>query len=103
MLKESVKPSKPKRLSVDNFDVYFKAINNPEDSFFQADDDILYFNERFLNDDAQVIFDELNVEITTMEYHKAIAQLKLHRSGGQDGLLNEFFYLWRKPISTIFA
>ena len=91
MLKESVKPSKPKRLSVDNFDVYFKAINNPEDSFFQADDDILYFNERFLNDDAQVIFDELNVEITTREYHKAIAQLKLHRSGGPDGLLNEFF------------
>ena len=35
MLKESVKPSKPKRLSVDNFDVYFKAINNPEDSFFR--------------------------------------------------------------------
>ena len=63
----------------------------------------LYFNERFLNDDAQVIFDELNVEITTREYHKAIAQLKLHRSGGPDGLLNEFFYLWRKPISTIFA
>ena len=51
----------------------------------------LYFNERFLNDDAQVIFDELNVEITTREYHKAIAQLKLHRSGGPDGLLNEFF------------
>ena len=45
MLKESVKPSKPKRLSVDSFDVYFIAINNPEDSFFQADDDILYFNE----------------------------------------------------------
>ena len=36
MLKESVKPSKPKRLSVDNFDVYFKAINNPEDYFFSG-------------------------------------------------------------------
>ena len=31
------------------------------------------------------------MEITTREYHKAIAQLKLHRSGGPDGLLNEFF------------
>ena len=91
LLKESVVSPKPKNISVDLFDKYFKAINNPEDPFFQADDDILYYNERFLNEEAQVMFDELNVDITSNEIQKAISQLKQNRSGGPDGFLNEFF------------
>ncbi|MEW8542097.1 MAG: reverse transcriptase family protein, partial [Candidatus Thiodiazotropha sp.] len=91
LLKESVASSKPKNLTIDIFDKYFKAINNPEDPFFQADEDILYFNDRFVNDEAQVMFDELNVDITSNEIKKAIAQLKQNRSGGPDALLNEFF------------
>lgn len=91
LLKESVTSPKPKLLSVDMFDKYFKAINNPEDPFFQADEDIIYFNERFLNEEAQVLFDELNVDITSNEIQKAISQLKQNRSGGSDGLLNDFF------------
>ena len=91
LLKESVVSPKPKNISVDLFDKYFKAINNPEDPFFQADDDILYYNERFLNEEAQVMFDELNVDITSNEIQKAISQLKQNRSGGPDGFLNELF------------
>ena len=91
LLKESVVSPKPKNISVDLFDKYFKTINNPEDPFFQADDDILYYKERFLNEEAQVMFDESNVDITSNGIQKAISQLKQNRSGGLDGFLNEFF------------
>ena len=49
LLKESVTGPKCSNLSATDFANYFKSINNPNDLFFQADDDILYFNERFLN------------------------------------------------------
>ena len=91
LLKESVSQPKPKSLSANDFDNYFKSINNPEDPFFQPDDDILYFNERFLNSEIQLMFDELNDTITMEEIMKAIRQLKNGRSGGPDKFLNEFF------------
>ena len=75
LLKESVSQPKPKRLSANDFDNYFKSINNPEDPFFQADEDVLYFNERFLNSEIQIMFDELNCTITSDEIKKAIKQL----------------------------
>jgi len=36
-----------------------KTINNPSDPFFNPDEDILYFNERFAKNDFQVMFAEL--------------------------------------------
>ena len=47
LLKESVTRQTSKHPSANDFDKYFKAINNPDSHFFQPDDDILYFNERF--------------------------------------------------------
>ena len=47
LLKSSVAQPKSKNISIVDFEDYFKAINNPEDPFFQPDEDILYFNERF--------------------------------------------------------
>ena len=91
LLKESISQPMPKSLSANDFDNYFKSINNPEDPFFQPDHDILYFNERFLNSDIQLMFDELNDTITMEEIMKAIRQLKNGRSGGPDKFLNEFF------------
>ena len=43
--------------------------------FFQPDDDIIYFNERYLNGEMQIMFDELNVSLTVDEIQKAIGQL----------------------------
>ena len=91
LLKESVSKTKPKKLSATDFEDYFRAINNPDDHFFQPDNDIIDFNERFLNSEIQVMFDELNTVITEEEIRKAIFQLKNGRSGGPDKLLNEFF------------
>ena len=63
LLKDSTTHNNPKNISTENFSEYFKAINNPEDPFFQPDEDIIYFNERFLNSEIQVMFDELNVPL----------------------------------------
>ena len=90
LLKESAR-SKLKNLSADHFDDYFKAINNPNDPFFQPDDDIVYFNEHFLKSEMEIIFDELNITVTETEIRKVIKQLKNGKSGGPDVLLNEFF------------
>lgn len=80
-----------KSLSVNNFTEYFKAINNPDNAFFQPDEEVIYFNERFLNSEIQVMFSELDIEITREEILQSIKQLKNGKSGGPDQLLNEFF------------
>ena len=61
------------------FTLYFKAINDPGDIFFQPDEDIIYFNERYLNGEMQVMFAELNVSLTVDEIQKAIGQLNLKK------------------------
>ena len=91
LLKQSQAGSQTKNLSADIFAEYFKAINDPEGQFYQADDDVLEFNRRFLNSESQVMFAELDVEITTQEIIKGIRELKLGRSGGPDRLINKFF------------
>ena len=47
--------TKKKNITSNSFSEYFKAINNPDDQFFQSDEDIIYFNERFLNTEIQVV------------------------------------------------
>ena len=91
LLKNAVSQPKSKNISITDFENYFKAVNNPDDPFFQPDEDVLYFNERFLNKETQVMFDELNVIITVEEIRRSIYQLKNGRSGGPDKFLNEFF------------
>ena len=54
-------------LSANNLYDYFKAINNPNDRLFQPDDDIIYLNERIVKDEFQVMFHELDVEISMGE------------------------------------
>ena len=91
LLKGVCTPQKSNSLTADMFTLYFKAINDPGDIFFQPDDDIIFFNERYLNGEMQVMFDELNVSLTVDEIQKAIGQLNLRKSCGPDNIINEFF------------
>ena len=91
LLKQSQQSKPSKLLLADTFGQYFKAINDPQSPFYQADEDIIAFNDRFLNSEAQVMFGELDVAITQKEIVKAIKEVKTSRSGGSDRLLNEFF------------
>ena len=45
--------------------------------FVQPDEDILHFNERFLNSETQIMFEELNGIITVEEIQRSINQLKM--------------------------
>ena len=91
ILKESSN-IKTSNININTFEMYFKAINDPADPFFQSDDDILYFNERYFQNELNIMFSELNVEISRFEEERAVQQLKLGRSGGPDLFMNEFIY-----------
>ena len=71
MLKQSTHIKSPD-IPLSSFEVYFKGVNNSEDPFFQADEDIMYYNERFERDEFQVMFHELDADITIAEIKKGI-------------------------------
>ena len=84
--------SQPKcQINISNFEQYFKAVNNPDSGFYQPDDDVLLFNSINLDSEIQVMFDELNLPISSAEIIRACKDLKNNRSGGPDNVLNEFF------------
>ena len=90
-LLKGLSTKKASRLNVSHFEEYFRAINNPDSVFFQPDDDAIDFNERYLNGELQIMFDELNDEISCAEIFKACRELDIGKSGGPDFVLNEFF------------
>ena len=59
--------------------------------FYQIDEDILFYNEQYVRGEFQIMFDELNREISKTELTSAIKQLRNGASAGPDLLLNEFF------------
>jgi hypothetical protein len=91
MLKEVSHVSYPKNITADMFSKYFKAINNPDDPFYQADEDIIYFNDRFMRQELDVMFEELETPMNFDEILKAIKQLRSGASGGSDLIINEIF------------
>jgi len=91
LLKNSSQTKPSQKIKPDTFAEYFNAINNPDDRFYQADEDIIDFNERYLDSEIQIMFDELDSEILETEVLKAIKELKTNSSGGPDLFLNEFF------------
>ena len=90
LLKKVCSSNAPKTLTSQHFADYFKAINNPDSTFFQADDDVLFYNERYVKGELEVMFQELNVEISLNEIRKGVKSLKCGKSSGPDLLLNEF-------------
>ena len=64
-------------------------MNNPEDPFYAPNEDILFFNERYENNEFEIIVEELNISFTQDEILKAIGQLKTNKSSGPDMLINE--------------
>ena len=77
-------------ISSNQFAEYFKAINNPDDIFFQPVEEVIFFQEKFLDIEIQVMFSELDAEISKEEILKSIKQLKNGKNAGPDLLINEF-------------
>ena len=51
---------------------------------------MLYFNERYLDGEMQIMFDELNIPFSCDEIVKACKKLNCGKSAGPDLILNEF-------------
>ena len=51
-------------------------------ALIQVDDEILYFNERYVRGEFQIMFDELNREILKSELLTTIKQLRNDASAG---------------------
>ena len=77
-------------ITINNFESYFKAVNNPLDKFYSPDEDVLYFIERYEKNEFNVMFEELNCNFRNDEILLGLNQLKTGKSAGPDALLNEF-------------
>ena len=82
---------KSSNIQLSCFEQYFNAINNPSDPFYRPDEDIIYFNERYENEEFGIMFDELNVIFSQEEIRRVIHQLRNGKSAGPDKLINEIF------------
>ena len=100
LLKES---AGVKSSDISAFEQYFRAINNPENPFYTPDEHVLFFNERYENNEFEIIFAELNVNFTQEEIMKAITQLKSNKSAGPDMLINEFFIHGKHILASTLA
>ena len=100
LLKQASNINTKQSVTSEQFAQYFKAVNDPNDKFYQADDDVLLFNERYLRGEFQIIFNELNTDISVEEIKTAIKQLRNGASGGPDLWLNEFF---KKSSEILFS
>ena len=69
LLKPTANKNVKHSISSKHFAEYFKAINDPEDRFFQTDDDVLFYNERYVRGELQIMFDELNRDISRDELY----------------------------------
>jgi len=69
-------------LTTCDFQTYFKAANDPESIFYQPDDDVLYFNDRYLNGGLDAMFTELKVPFTIEEHFKTCKNLNIGKSAG---------------------
>ena len=63
MLKESANFKSSSDVNLSMFERYFKAINNSSDPFFTRAK-MIYFNERYVQSELQIMFSELTLEIT---------------------------------------
>ena len=66
MLKE-LAHVKPANIALSSFEEYFKAVNNPPDRVFTPDEDVIHFNERYVNNEFLIMFEELNLNFSQNE------------------------------------
>jgi len=91
MVKGSTNINSKCALSSSDFLKYFKAIHDPDSVFYQPDEDVVFSNDRHLDDDQDVMLSELNVPFYVDEIVNACKKLNSGKSAGSDYWLNELF------------
>ena len=64
---------------ISSFEQYFRYTNNPLDPLYSADADIIHFNERYANEEFNIMFEESNINFSHEEILNSIKQLKLNK------------------------
>ena len=100
LLKQASNVNTKQSVTSEQFAQYFKAVNDPNGKFYKADGDVLLFNERYVRGEFQIIFNELNTDISVEEIKTPIKQLRNGASCGPDLWLNEFF---KKGFEILFS
>ena len=72
LLKQAANLKTKCSIDAKRFSEYFKAISDQNDRFYQLDEDILYFSERYAQGELQVMFEELNLPISIGEIKRAL-------------------------------
>ena len=91
-LLKGTKPRVNTKVSPHELYDYFKNLSMAN---YDVDDVEL---DDMMNDEVVIMFDELNVPFTELEVSDAIKVTKKGKSGGEDLLINEFFYIWFRCI-----
>jgi hypothetical protein len=78
-------------LSSNYFQHYFKVQMILIQTFYQPDEDVLYFNNSYLDGEFNIMFSELNIPFSNPEIIKTCKNLNSWKSAGSYYLLNEIF------------
>ena len=90
LLKQAANLNNKCSINAKRFSEYFEAISDPNDRFYQPDEDILYFTERYVQGELRVMFEELNLSISLEEIKDGVRQLRNGASASPELFLNEF-------------
>ena len=63
MLKE-LSHVKPANIPLSRFKEYFKSVTPHRTHFYTPDEDVMNFNERYINEEFGIMFNELNVDFS---------------------------------------
>ena len=67
-----------------SFAEYFQSVSASGDRFYQPDKDIIYFNERYVQKEFHVMFEQINLPISYEEIKRGVGQLRDGASAGPD-------------------
>ena len=103
MLKE-LSYVKPANIVLSSFEEYFKSVNNPDDPFYSPDEDILDFNERYVQEGVQCYFRRVKFKFfRKLRLLGLFNNLKTNRSWGTGKAYQLIFYTWKTCLSHYFV
>ena len=84
LLKQAAYITNKCSIDAKRFAEYFQSVSASDDRFYQPDEDIIYFNERYVQGEFQVMFEQLNLPISYEEIKRGVGQLRNGASAGPD-------------------
>jgi len=91
----------PQNISIDIITRYFKSINEPNNTFFQAGVDIIFFNERIAQNELEILFTKLDLPFTEDDIKRGLTSIHNCKSADPDLLINKFLIIGKHFLSYL--